>query len=133
MVQPSDLVDERQLLVAELGGNFERFSAEVEHDLRNMTSWIMNEVRGHYGDWLGQHRHFEALLSWKEDFFARYIPRLDEMAQDFLSCRTGLIRVMETVVMLTLQTASKGVRGLASPDPVLDALWLWVCWRPSPT
>ena len=71
-------------MVAELGGDFERFTAEVGHDLRTMTSWIMNEVRGPYGGSLGQYRHFEALLDWKEDFFALFIPSLDEMAQDIL-------------------------------------------------
>ena len=33
---------------------------------------------------LGQHQQFEALLAWKEDFFARFIPMLNEIAQEIL-------------------------------------------------
>ena len=73
---------EKQLVVAELRDNFERFSADVNHDLHNMTLWIMYEMHGCYGDWLGH--QFETLLAWKEDFFARFIPKLDGMAQEIL-------------------------------------------------
>ena len=77
--------EKRQLVVAELEGNFERFSAEVNYDFRDQWSGILNEVHGYYGDWLGQYRKFEALLAWKEDFSALFIPRLGEMAQDVLA------------------------------------------------
>ena len=81
-------MDERQLVVAEVGGNFERFSAEVNHDRRHMSLWIMNEVHGCYGDWLGN-RKFEALLVWKEDFVARFITLLNEMVQEILGLQLG--------------------------------------------
>ena len=44
--------EKRQLVVAELEGNFERFMVQVDFDLRNQRSGIMNEVHGSYGDWL---------------------------------------------------------------------------------
>ena len=76
--------EKRKLVVAELEGNFGRFSAEVKFDSRNLWSGIMNEVHGCYGDWVEQYRKFEALLAWKENFSALFIPRLDEMAQHVL-------------------------------------------------
>ena len=42
----------------------------------------MNAVHGFYGDWLGQIPKFEALLAWKEDFFVRFIPKLDKFQTD---------------------------------------------------
>ena len=72
--------EKRQLVVAELEGKFELFSAEVNFEFKSQWSGILNEVHGYYGDWLGECRKLEALLAWKEDF----IPKLDEMVQDIL-------------------------------------------------
>ena len=74
--------EKRQLVVAELQGNFERFMVQVDFDLRNQRSGIMNAVHGFYGDWLGQIPKFEALLAWKEDFFVRFMPLLDKFQTD---------------------------------------------------
>ena len=70
--------EKRQLVVAELEGNFERFLADVQCDFQVQRSGILNKVHGCYGDWLGQCRKFEALLAWKEDFFVRFMPKLDK-------------------------------------------------------
>ena len=74
--------EKRQLVVAELQDNFERFMVQVDFDLRSQRSGIMNTVRGSYGDWLGQIGKFEALLAWKEDFFVRFMPLLDKFQTD---------------------------------------------------
>ena len=79
--------EERQLVVAEPGDNFDRFSAKVP-----------------------------TLQAWKEDFFVRFIPMLEKLqmyGQRLLSCKTGLTQLRSTVVVkLTLKTASnwKGSR-----------------------
>ena len=74
--------EKRQLVVAELQGNFERFMVQVDSDLQNQWSGIMNEVHGDYGHWLGQYREFQNSLLWKGDFFARFMPKLDKFQSD---------------------------------------------------
>ena len=74
--------EKRQLVEAELEGNFERFSAEVKYDFQVQWSGILNEVHGCCGDWVGQYRKFEALLAWKEDFFVRCLHKLDKFQTD---------------------------------------------------
>ena len=100
-------------MVAELGG---RFSAEVNHDLRLMSMWTMNEWHGLYG------LKFEVLLAWKEDTSLDSFPGWRGWLKGFLSCRT------ETVAAkLTRQTAYKGSGAWHPLTPSLDALRLRVC------
>ena len=54
----------------------------MQYDFEFQWSGILNKVHGCYGDWLGQCRKFEALLAWKDDFFVRFMPKLDKFQTD---------------------------------------------------
>ena len=102
---------ERQLAVVELEGNFKRLS-DRENETKALVKLVDDQIvntRKAFFCWNLLVRNFLPLMRWRPDLVIG--------GTDHNSLRIGLTTLLETVVV------HEGVRGLASPDPVLDALW----------
>ena len=105
---------ERQLAVVEIEGNFKRLSelvGLVDDQIENTRKAFMveltctklstvDEVEARYGDWSLQHDRFMLQVVYRLQQLEDWA---DEVAGD--------------------DGCGEGVRGLASPDTVFDALW----------
>ena len=107
--------------MVELGEPFKRLSVLVNgmkiifgDDLANERSLILNEVHGDYGDWLARYDQFNDLLVWQQEFFDRHIPAQDDMLQRLLQ--------LQNLAEAADGLQQEGVRGLASPHPVIGAM-----------
>ena len=103
--------------------NLERLSVLVNdlkitigQDLANQMSSILNEVRGDNGDWLGHYDQFKNLLAWKRNISAHFVSSEDDVLR-------GINQLESWAEAVSAHLQWERVRGFASLDPVMGAMW----------